>query len=77
MAVSKDKRPWGDRIAELLSIAFWGGISSWVITHFIELPAPLIGSVSALFGWLGYVATIGFIESSLAKLGIPLHKAGQ
>ena len=60
-------------IAKVLVTAFWGGIAAWTLTEWLTVSPTLLGSLSAVFGWAGYEATVSAVMRILGeRTGIAL-----
>jgi len=54
-------------LAKVVVTSFWGGIAAWTMTEWLTVSPTLLGSVSAVFGWAGYEATVSFVMRFLGE----------
>ena len=54
-------------VAKVLVTGFWGGIAAWTLTEWLTLSPTLLGSLSAVFGWAGYEATVTAVMRILGE----------
>ncbi|WP_457631663.1 hypothetical protein [Oceanithermus sp.] len=54
-------------IAKVIVTSFWGGIAAWTLTEWLTVSPTLLGSISAVFGWAGYEATVSSVMRILGE----------
>jgi len=54
-------------IAKVVVTSFWGGIAAWTLTEWLTVSPTLLGSISAVFGWAGYEATVSSVMRLLGE----------
>ena len=54
-------------VAKVVVTGFWGGIAAWTLTEWLTISPALLGSLSAVFGWAGYEATVTAVMRVLGE----------